>query len=527
MKQKLSDIWQKLKTWWLGLENKTRILLIAAVAFILAVSLVTVLILNHREYVLFYNGASAHDSASVIAVLEEMGIEYNFSNTGAIFIPESDFARARLRLSQQGFVGDFGYDIFGQAGLTATQSDRNTYTLYQLQDRLAESIRLIPEVETAVVTINAPQPSIYALQSTAPAPSASIMVIPRQGRHFTAEQVRVMLNIVTPAVAGLEEENVSIGNNVMDLKMLLLEPAGNASTNKLNLTEEVNAAVRDRVTAMLLPAYGPDNFRVGVNTVLDTDARITQTETFHPIDEENPRDNPLQRGVWERERVGGNWDVIQGVVGANDNVDVPMYAAEDIPVEDADHFVARDILDYLVSSTREEIIKDGLTITDMSVAVLINSSNLPTETRDAMIDLVSKAAGVPRDKVSVQSVPFFGVEPMDLGADGFNFTIPLIITAIAFLMLLLIFLLVILHMRKRQREAAALAADEAAALEAARLAAARASEYAGGYEEEDDGYEPIVIPETAEMKLKNQIRDLAVSDPEIVANLLKTWLSQA
>ena len=40
-------------------------------------------------------------------------------------------------------------------------------------------------------------------------------------------------------------------------------------------------------------------------------------------------------------------------------------------------------------------------------------------------------------------------------------------------------------------------------------------------------YEPIQLVDTQEQKLKAQIRDLAVSDPEIVAQLIKTWLVNA
>jgi len=42
--------------------------------------------------------------------------------------------------------------------------------------------------------------------------------------------------------------------------------------------------------------------------------------------------------------------------------------------------------------------------------------------------------------------------------------------------------------------------------------------------EREAEFEPIQLAETQEQKLRAQIRDLANSDPEIVAQLIRTWL---
>lgn len=519
MRERVTQFFRSIREWWINLSRKMRIALIAALTGVLALSLVAVLVLNHKNYVLLYNGVSPQESASVLATLGEMNVEPRVNNTGAIFVPDDQINKIRLRLAQNGFNADtFGYEIFGSASMTSTQSDKDTLYYYQVQDRLQQTIELFDEVETAVVTLSVPKQSLYAVTTESAEPSASITLRLGQGRKLTSEQVQTILNLVQPSVTGLKEENITITDTVNDLKLQLDSYQG-SSVAKLNLTEEVNASVRNRILQLLQPVYGQDNINVAVNSVLDTDQKTTQKTEYIPADPENPMNNPADYVEYDREKLGGEAGPVEGVVGANDNVDVPQYSARDVDVTDADSYVVRDVIDYLVTSVREDIIKEGLEITDMSVAVVINTANLPAATRDQIIDSVAKASGVPTDKISVQNIPFLGIPEYVAPTPANDMTRLLIITGIALLALLIIFTIIIIMMRKKQKEAA-LAAAEAA--------------YVDYYDEDgmplvdmmnrEEEFEPIVIPESPEAKLKIQIRDLADSDPEIVAQLIKTWL---
>jgi flagellar biosynthesis/type III secretory pathway M-ring protein FliF/YscJ len=268
--------------------------------------------------------------------------------------------------------------------------------------------------------------------------------------------------------------------------------------------------------------YGEENFTVAVSTVLDTDHRITQRHEFMPHDPDNPQNNPLNYAEHLRERLGPDGWFVEGVPGATDNTDVPMYQARDLGIGGADAYVARDVFDYLVSSIREDIISEGLTITDVSVAVLINRDGLSNAEHAVLLDSISKASG--SDNVSVNAIRFIS----DPVLPGVEEPMPLlqlfIITGAAFLALLIIFLIMLISTRKKHR--AALAAAEAAALEDDGIEYDEYGMPLVDLVDEDEGFEPIIIPETAEAKLKTQIKDLAITDPEIVAQLIKTWLVQ-
>ncbi|MDL2232234.1 flagellar M-ring protein FliF [Ruminococcaceae bacterium OttesenSCG-928-L11] len=517
MKERVQEIFRSIKEWWGNLSRKIRIILLSALGGILVVSLILVLVLNHTTYVLLYSGISNQESATVLATLGEMGIEPRMQG-GAIFVPENDVSRIRVQLARNGVAVDtFNYDIYDEAGMTATQSERNQRLIHQTQNRLQETIETFEEIEQAVVNIGMPQKSIYAVQATNEVPTASVKVTKRLGAKMTPELVQAILNIVGPAVPGLTEDNITISDETGDVKGLLTDDFGSGS--KLTLESQVSALMKGRLLALLQPVYGAENVVVEVNPVLDTDSKVTQKIEYFPIDEENPRDNPLDYALIEREKLGGLAGPVQGVVGANDNVDVPMYQAQEVDVSDADSFVARDEYDYLVSSVKQDIVSNGYALTDMSVAVVINTSTLPDAQRDSIIDSVAKASGVPAEKVSVQNIQFNGLPEYVVPEATPDTTRILVISLFFVLLAAIIITLIILHYRKKKAEQ--LAAEQAA-LEAQYAEDAVLLDLMG----EEEGYEPIVIPETQEAKLRTQIRDLATSDPEIVAQLIKTWLLQ-
>jgi flagellar biosynthesis/type III secretory pathway M-ring protein FliF/YscJ len=173
---------------------------------------------------------------------------------------------------------------------------------------------------------------------------------------------------------------------------------------------------------------------------------------------------------------------------------------------------------------RSEVIKEGLEIVDMSVGVLINTAGLrgglTDVQRDQVADWVMAATGITNPSlVSVHGFQFHSVEiEPDMWAELRNV---IILTGVALLALIIMFIIIFMHIRKKQQERLALAAamEQEEEEEAARSLVDMMSE--------EIEFEPIQLVDTQEQKLKAQIRDLAITDPEIVAQLIKTWLVNA
>lgn len=514
MRERLSAIWDSIKEFWAKTSKRIRILILGGLAFVLLLSLVIVLWLNYTDYIVLYNNLTVEENASILAQLQEMGVTGKLEGNN-ILVPAEKEHQVRMQLAVRGAPTDsgFGHTTFGLgSGLTATQAEKDYYEKAQLQERLEASIKTFPEVRDAHVTITVPESSIFVFQDEVIKPSAAIKIEKMPGRYLTVEQVRGILNLVKDSVVGLEEENISIVDETGDMR-LLLDLYGDAHDTKLKLSERVNRSIEARILSLLMPVYGENGVVVKVNSVLDTDEMVTKTTTYIPLDPDNPTNNPLDFYEGEYERTDGN-PIVQGVPGATGQIDVPEYGAELLDDGSGNYYRSHNIYDYLVSSEVQEIVRAGLTVTDLTVAVLINRQDMANNERDKVYDMVATASGVEREKVSVQNMAFTlpTYELEDLAPGGMPLHL-LIIIIVGILALLTIIIIAMMMVSKKKKEAAAAEAEyeeESTLLELM------------GDMEED--FEPIQLAETQEQKLKSQIKDLASSDPEIVAQLIKTWL---
>jgi flagellar M-ring protein FliF len=521
LKDLLRRLGEKIKEFWGNASRKIRILIISGLAGVVLLFGILIAWLTYTPYELLIQGLGPQEHVNVLTLLAEAGITPEISPTGAITVPVRDVNRARMAIAHRA-NDSFGYDLYMGLGMTATQADKNQVSIFQREVNLRAMIETYAEVERALVQLDIPQPSIYAIHSAGMPPTASVSLEIHPGFSLSPDQIQGIINIVRYSIAGLTEDNIRvICSRMGDLKPLLTP---DTTANKLHLTEQVNASFRNRILQNLQPVFGAENITVAVNSVLDIDARITQMEEFRPFDENDPSNNRINMFDVEHEWIGMGEGPAQGIPGANDNIEVPMYAADFLDITGADSGRTRHIYDFLVSSVRSEIIKEGLEITDMSVGIFINTASLPGEMladseRDRVVDWVMRATGLVNPaQVSVQGFRFHSI---DIEPDPWaDLQRVIILTAIAMLALVIMFVIIFLHIRKKQKERLALAEAEAEAIEAESRSLAELMN-------EEIEFEPIQLVDTQEQKLKAQIRDLAVSDPEIVAQLIKTWLVNA
>ncbi len=514
MKEKLSEILQFIKDFWKKTSKKLRIIYLVSAVVILGVSLATVLLLNRSDYIILQQDLAAEDNAAVIATLQEMNVPYVLE-ANKLMIPKEQENNVRMQLATKGYSkSGFDYSTFTNGtSFTATQYDKEKWTMFQLQERLQATIETFPQVQTAVVTLSIPEKNAYVLQDEITDTKASIKIQTKPGQELTAQQIQGIINIVKNSVPGLKDENIAISDQNGDLRTVL-NNGQQAAASKLALTEEVNNNVKRRIMSMLSPVYGDDKVSVAVNSVLDTDQKVTESNRYEPLDPENPTRNPIDYQEIAREKTGQE-GFAQGVPGANNNIDVPQYATPDQEMQNADYYSAHDVYDYLVSSVKEQIVKEGLEIKDLTVAVLIDTNAMSQGDRDVVIDTVAKTAGILPEKVSVQSLPFnIAEQPAPPPLEDPQMRRILLISGIgaAIVAILVATVLILLARRKK-----AMLAAEGEIFDEEQTTLLDLL----NHEEE---FEPITIPENPEQKLKAQIRDLANTDPEIVAQLIKTWL---
>lgn len=532
--------WDKVKS-----LPKKILIIIAAVVLVLVIAAVALaLSLNHREYAVLVSGVSDNEAATVMKWLDEQSVTgYRLESEGTVLVPkcQEDTLKVRLLTEEVTKTGYFYNTYFDHINSLSTNAERNQVALMDLQDRLAATIRTFAGVRDAVVFINPGEDRSYILDTNnLVEATASVKVTMSGEQELTPEIASAIRTLVSRAVQGLVIDSVevldSLGNSYPDFGT-----GGNdASDLKLRLETEWENRIRREIMHLLTPLFGEDNVRVGVNCDVEV-GNVTENRTDYWLPPFAEDGSTGGRGIIGTEqgdvyigRPGDN--PVGGLVGSETNSDLPEYVEPEMNAQDGDNlFNAGGQKDYLTSHSDKQIYNDAGRITDCSVGVTINSRVLsgPLDVEEIRT-LVARAAGITGEldedtgeellgqKISVVAMEFY--DPTVVGPGGVpiedddNF-MWVWIAAGAGLLLFIILLVVILLLRRKRRkkqeaELAAQENDVEALLAAAGL----------GEGEAQTGADVMTLQTEKSMELRKEIRQFASDNPEVAAQIIKSWL---
>jgi flagellar M-ring protein FliF len=212
-----------------------------------------------------------------------------------------------------------------------------------------------------------------------------------------------------------------------------------------------------------------------------------------------------------------------GIPGTETNTGLPTYQEGDAYVNSNSNANASGSTDYLVNQMIETIIDNGGTIKDLTVAVAINSKELSEDKITQYRELIAYGAGISTEKVVITYAEFQAEDPPPtvVPNDSNNKSLPemfgikapvLYVTFGGAALLLISFLLIAAgrhRQKKRKEKEKNLSAEAEIQAAKQRLEVPR-----------------VVINDTREQVLKKQIKDFSTESPEIVAQLLRSWMKE-
>lgn len=545
MKEKIKAFGSKAKEKLKALPKKI-IIAVAAAALVLLVVIAAVIALRGRDYAVLITGVSNQEASQVLTFLQERGVTtYKIENDDTILVPKSQEAslKAGLLMENIGQTGFFYSTYTDRVSSLSTESERNNAFLMDLQDRMAATIRCLEGVKDAVVTIAPGEDRRYILDSNNVVnATASVLVTMREDAEFTEQLADAIRGLVSHAVQGLEFSEVEIldqyGNGYPDFKEI---SGSDASALKLQLENYWSNKIRTEVMRLLMPMFGDDNVRVGVNCSVEVgNTNEEQMDYYLPpyaadgsTGGEGIKSSESYQYYVDRPEDAG----VGGLVGSDTNADLPenVEALAD-PRGDERELGGSGQTDYANSYVHRTVTDPSGELKDCTIAITINSRVLTTPPNvDEIRRLAARAAGiygtvdeVTREedlsgKIQVVSMEFYDPDAGSggTGTDGFIVRPWMLIAAIAGLVLFIILLVVILLVRRKRRK-------KREEEERARLAEENAVdtllEAAGLNGETPEGVDVMDLQEERSMELRKDIRQFAAENPEIAAQMLKSWL---
>jgi len=500
-------------------SQKTRLYITSAVV-VVAVT-ISIIILTRPQRIVLFTSTDRKQIGEMINILNENGIWNEAGNDGtSIIIDKKDNNRAQILLAQSGYPKEgFTFaDAISSIGLTTTQKDREQIWKHQKISDLEAKLEMLDNIEEAAVTLAVPERSIFLNASNEqPRPTAYVMVRPRE--KLTQAQVQGIVMLVSRSVENLDPKDVTVVDNNSNI----LNPAhADESINAANSQEEMRKKREIELQQKVMDIFGAgqsdyfDTLTVVANVTLDFDKEKSQIKRI--ANPEGMEGGAVISSSISEEKVknagtGGEPGLGTNPGGAN----APTYqmgdegASEYSNVHEEINYGYDEMLSEHEKATGKMIPEEsGLTLTFWYGRRVNDDSGLSDEFINDVRLALSTATGIPARNISISK---FKLAPLETVEETTADKIRQLVNDYGFfaLMLLLVIGMLIAGIPRKKAE------EEPVAVTAG-----------GGPRfvvPEDEG--PLLEIELEERsEIKRQIEKFVRQKPDLVAQLLRNWLSE-
>ncbi|MCK5128627.1 MAG: flagellar M-ring protein FliF [Clostridiales bacterium] len=394
--------------------NKGRLTrLIIFISIIIIIIVVTSTLLNQKSYSVLYSGMESADAGEVMNVLSEMGVDSKPRGDDTIMVETSQVDTIRMQLSAQGYPNSgFNFDIFQNAsGLGSTDMEKEVYLQFQLQENIRRTIIRMDKVDDAVVNLNLSEESPFVLSDNNRPATAAVMLMLKNGQTIDNHEVRAIAELVSKSISGLQLQDVRIIDSKMNLYSIEDESDMQSVNTQINLQHDVQQKLKDQIINLLSPVFGEGKIIAEVNVVLDFDKQVTESVVFTPPVEGNTGIVISMKELSETIKNGAEGAAVAGI---DANGAAPTYEATDADTDDAVYDKVSKETNMEINETKTLIENAKGTIKDLSVSVILDSSNSTVDYTENVRLLVSNAIGVIQDKITVEMLPFKKLENTEI-----------------------------------------------------------------------------------------------------------------
>ncbi len=518
-----------IKNFWINLTKKKKIILMSILGGIILISVIAGILLNIQPFVVLYPGLEHEEAVEVMTELKNRNVSYKEDN-GTIYVPKDQENGLRMDLSNEGHPKTApNYDFFTKnISIMSTDFEKKTIEKYQLNQRLEAVIKTLKNIQNANVTISIPDSSGYAWDENAATPTASVTVQLIDGKTLEAAQVNGIKQLVSKSVPNMKSDDVAVIDTATGDELSSTNGGTQIDISQLKLTieKEYEKDIEKKVLNVLTPIYGTNNVKVTAKSIMDIDKKVREIITYNPSTTDN-KGVISQSDTQKEQQLNGN-NTAGGTAGTQSNTGVTTYPGVTVNgnviyTKDAQSYK------YLVSQVKEQIQGDAASVKDMTISVAINKELMAATEKQDISKSIAFAAAILPEKVAIFNTVFPEAAKTTNGqaspAPLLNQIV--IIGGAALLTLLLVLLIVsIIISRKRKKQL---------------------REFMGQSQDENLGSDvPLKdrlteapLPEEIALKaiegqraakaskeeaLTKEIQEFSSQNPEIAAQLIRTWL---
>ncbi len=335
---------------------------------------------------ILFSGLSQEDAAEVVVKLQEQRIPYELAMNGSVIkVPANRVLDTRLSLAGEGLPrgGGVGFEIFDKTSLGVTDFVQRLNYQRALQGELARTIRQFNQVQEARVHIATPKESVF-IEDQKP-PSASVSLKLRGKTKLSEHQIQAIVNLVSSAVTGLTEEDITIVDTAG--RLLFRNRGGEegvVSGTQLEYKLRMEKSLRDKVETMLEEIVGVGKSLARVSTDIDFSQINTTEELFDPEGQVVRSESLLNE---EQIKPG---DQAQGIPGVKGDLATFTETGEGGAGTQGSNIRNNVTRNYEVSKTIKHVKSASGLITRLSVAIMVDGIYEKSVDKDGVASLQYK-----------------------------------------------------------------------------------------------------------------------------------------
>lgn len=552
----LRDVGEQFKTVFQKFSRVQQIAIISAAIAILLSIIVLVYWANKPVYKILFANLNQEDAAEVVAKLKAKKIPYNLKDGGkTIEIPAKDVYETRIELAKEGVPkgGGVGFELFDKTSFGITEFAQNVNYQRALQGELSRTISTLEEVEEARVHLTLPKDRLFISEDTEA--KAAVVLKLKRGETLTRDKVKAIASLVAGAVKGLKIQNVQIVDTQGNLLSESLSednlPYVKTQT-QLEYQKKVEKMIASKINSLLATTLGENNAVAQVTAEIDFDKKEISKEEFDQ--------NPVLRSSQTIEIESKNTpNVPQGQPGVEPNLAEPNIQQTGT---NSTYTKNEETQNFEVGRTVTKEEKSIGSIKRLTIAVVVNdkaevvkegkkevTKYVPRtkEELEKIKALVAKASGFDEkrgDQIEVTNVSFDTSQMSEsklLQKEKMN---ELIIQISKYVMVLIMFLLfyflVIRPIMKKLGDIKETKSGELAAVGDIPLKGSNIDlklddgvkfpktleELEREIESELDEKVSVDVGTVKTKVMIKKIEESVKEDPEMIANLIKTWLKE-
>lgn len=326
MPEQLQKIGNQILEWWKKFSTRQKVLLGSIAAVIILALVILALVVSQPTLTTLIVCESAAQAGEVKSLLDSDGsVSYEMSQDGLTFyVDEKDEAAASILLGQNGIpTSGFGIEDVFSGGFSSTEADKTKrYKLY-LEERFADQLEILSNVESASVTLDIPNDDGTILAREQDAYAAVILTL---SGEMEDDQALGIAQYIATQLGNDNTDNILI----LDSNSNVLFSGGDSSTtvgmasSQLTYQTKVENQLKSEVKDVLVGSGLYDHVEVAPNLNMDFDQyRETTREYYAPDGQTNGMIS--EQSSYEANTIGGGTAETPGT-DANDDT---TYVIED------------------------------------------------------------------------------------------------------------------------------------------------------------------------------------------------------